>query len=47
MERKISIKNIYSISTAGRKRMIVRATAIIGLICAAAAIVLSVISSIM
>ena len=34
-------------STAGRKRMIVRATAIIGLICAAAAIVLSVISSIM
>lgn len=41
------MKNIYSISTAGRKRMIVRATAIIGLICAAAAIVLSVISSIM
>lgn len=34
-------------STAGRKRMIVRATVIIGLICAAAAIVLSVISSIM
>ena len=34
-------------STAGRKRMIVRATAIIGLICTVAAIVLSVISSIM
>lgn len=41
------MKNIYSISTAGRKRMIVRATAIIGLICTVAAIVLSVISSIM
>ena len=35
------MKNIYSTSTAGRKRMIVRATAIIGLICTVAAIVLT------